>query len=94
VAGERSLAITEAAVAAACPTRAVSNTAGVEANLAPDRRRRGRRLLAHFGDLPVTATIQRELVLVTALAKEFYTAEFYTAADEIMLEASVPDTYR
>jgi hypothetical protein len=55
------LAITEAAVAAACPTRAVSNTAGVEANLAPDR--------ARFGDLPVTATIQRDLVLVTALAR-------------------------
>jgi hypothetical protein len=50
--------------------------------------RRGRRLLARFGDLPVTATIQRDFVLVTALAKEFY-----TAADEIMLEASVPDTY-
>lgn len=74
------LAITEAALAAACEARAVSEgaavTAGVEAALAADRRCWGRRLLAHLNDLPVSATDQRELL--AALAEEFF-----AAADEI-----------
>ena len=72
--------ITEAALAAALPARAVSDaaavTAGVEAALAADRRSWGRRLLGHLGDLPTGATSQRELL--ASLAEEFY-----AAADEI-----------
>jgi hypothetical protein len=70
------LAIAEAARAAAMPARAVSEaaaiTAGVEVALAADRRCWSRRLLARLGELPVTATSQRELV--AALAEEFYAA--------------------
>ncbi len=75
-----SLAITEAAHAAALPARAVSDaaavTAGVEAALAADRRYWARRLLTRLGGLPITASSQREFV--TALAEEFY-----AAADDI-----------
>ncbi len=74
------LPITEAALAAAVPARAVSDaaavTAGVEAALAVDRRSWGRRLLDHLNDLPANATTQRELLASLA-------AEFYAAADEI-----------
>lgn len=74
------LAIAEAALAAACEARAVSEgaavTAGVEAALAADRRCCARRLLARLNDLPVSATGQRELL--AALAEEFF-----AAADEI-----------
>ena len=70
------LAITEAALAAANPARAVSDaaavTAGVEVALAADRRYWARRLLTRLGELPITASDQRELV--TALAEEFYAA--------------------
>ncbi|HYZ08175.1 MAG TPA: hypothetical protein VE709_06190 [Pseudonocardiaceae bacterium] len=72
--------ITEAALAAALPARAVSDaaavTAGVEAALAADRRSWGRRLLGHLSDLPAGATSQRELLASLA-------DEFYAAADEI-----------
>jgi hypothetical protein len=84
------LAILEAAIVAACSAHAVSDTAaitaGVEAALAADRRRWGGRLLARLGDLPATATIQRDLVATLA-------EEFYTAADEIGPETRVPDAY-
>lgn len=74
------LAITEAAHAAAAPARAVSDaaavTAGVEAALAADRRSWARKLLTLLGELPNTASSQRELV--TTLAEEFY-----AAADDI-----------
>ena len=74
------LAIAEAALAAACEARAVSEgaavTAGVEAALAADRRSWGRRLLARLNDLPVSATGQRELLAALA-------AEFFAAADDI-----------
>ncbi len=74
------LAIAEAALAAACEARAVSEgaavTAGVEAALAADRRCWARRLLARLDDLPVSAADQRELL--AALAEEFL-----TAADDI-----------
>jgi hypothetical protein len=74
------LAILEAAQAAALPARAVSDaaaiTAGVEAALAADRRCWGRWLLDRLGELPITATSQREFV--AALAEEFS-----VAADEI-----------
>lgn len=75
-----SLAIVEAAQAAALPARAVSDaaavTAGVEAALAADRRYWARRLLTRLGELPNTARSQRDLV--TTLAEEFY-----AAADDI-----------
>ena len=70
------LAIAEAAHAAARPARAVSDTAGVEAALAADRRYWARRLLTRLAGLPSTAGSQRELV--AALAEEFY-----AAADDI-----------
>ncbi len=74
------LAIAEAALAAACEARAVSDgaavTAGVEAALAADRRCWGRRLLGRLNELPVSAAGQRELL--AALAEEFF-----AAADEI-----------
>ena len=74
------LAIAETAHAAALPARAVSDaaavTAGVEAALAADRRYWARRLLTRLGELPSTASSQRELV--AALAEEFY-----AAADDI-----------
>ena len=74
------LAIAETAHAAALPARAVSDaaavTAGVEAALAADRRYWARRLLTRWGELPITASSQRELV--AALAEEFY-----AAADDI-----------
>ena len=74
------LVIAEAAHAAARPARAVSDTAavtaGVEAALAADRRYWARRLLTRLGELPSTASSQRELV--AALAEEFY-----AAADDI-----------
>lgn len=74
------LAIAEAALAAACEARAVSEgaavTAGVEAALAADRRSWARRVLARLNDLPVSATGQRELL--AALAEELF-----AAADEI-----------
>ncbi len=70
------LAITEAALAAARPARAVSDaaavTAGVEAALAADRRFWARRLLARLDELPSTASTQR--ALVAALAEEFSAA--------------------
>jgi hypothetical protein len=84
------LAVTEAAIAASGSARAVSDTAsitaGVKAALAADRRRWGRWLVARLGDLPATATIQRDLVATLA-------EEFYTAADEIGPETRVPDAY-
>lgn len=74
------LAILEAAQAAALPARAVSEaaaiTAGVEVALVADRRCWGRWLLDRLGELPITATSQREFV--AALAEEFS-----AAADEI-----------
>lgn len=74
------VAILEAAQAAALPARAVSEaaaiTAGVEVALAANRRCWGRRLLERLGELPITATSQREFI--AALAEEFS-----AAADEI-----------